>query len=105
MVPPTFCFVASRRKGSAVFYNLRRRGITFDQLKKIKTPAGLDINAKLPEEVAISILAEIIQFTRTDKPPDFLAKKQIPVRFCPIMSVFVRLPELIFPPAFNPNLR
>ncbi len=64
---PYISFVASRRKGSAVFYNLRRLGITFDQLKTIKTPAGLDINAKLPEEVAISILAEIIQFTRTEK--------------------------------------
>jgi xanthine dehydrogenase accessory factor len=65
---PYISFVASRRKGSAVFYNLRQRGINFDQLKKIKTPAGLDINAKLPEEVAISILAEIIQYTRTEKP-------------------------------------
>lgn len=63
-------FVASRRKGSAVFYNLRQRGITFDDLKKIKTPAGLDINAKLPEEVAISILGEIISFMRSDEPKE-----------------------------------
>ena len=40
-------------------------GATFDQLKKVKTPAGLDINAKTPEEVAISILAEIIQIKRS----------------------------------------
>ena len=63
-------FVASRRKANAVFTHLRERGITFDQLKKIKTPAGLDINAKLPEEVAISILAEIIQNIRSE---DFTA--------------------------------
>ena len=59
-------FVASRRKANAVFKQLRDRGVTFDQLKNIKTPAGVDINAKLPEEVAISILAEIIQNIRSD---------------------------------------
>ena len=59
-------FVASRRKAQAIFTNLRDRGITFDQLSQIKTPAGLDINAKLPEEVAISILAEIIQHLRSN---------------------------------------
>ena len=59
-------FVASMRKANAIFNTLRQRGLTFDQLKKIKTPAGLNINAKLPEEVAISILAEIVQFIRKE---------------------------------------
>ena len=61
---PYVSFVSSRRKANAIFRILKQRGVTFDDLKKIKTPAGLDINAKLPEEVAISILAEIIQFMR-----------------------------------------
>ncbi len=34
---------------------------------RVKTPAGLNINAKLPEEVAISILAEIISKLREEK--------------------------------------
>jgi xanthine dehydrogenase accessory factor len=59
-------FIASRKKANAVFANLRGMGLKMDQLKKIKTPAGLDINAKLPEEVAISILAEIIAFIRKE---------------------------------------
>lgn len=59
-------FVASRKKSNAIFKSLRRNGVTFDQLKKIKTPAGVDINAKLPEEVAVSILAEIIQNYRAE---------------------------------------
>jgi len=54
-------FVASRRKGNAIFKEVRRMGANFDQLKTIKTPAGLDIGAKMPDEVAISILAEIIK--------------------------------------------
>ena len=59
-------FVSSRKKAHAVFNQLKMRGITIDQLKQIKTPAGLDIGAKTPEEVAISILAELIAHIRND---------------------------------------
>jgi xanthine dehydrogenase accessory factor len=58
-------FVSSRKKAQSIFTDLRKKGITIDQLKKIKTPAGLDIHAKRPEEVAISILAEIIKELRS----------------------------------------
>ena len=61
-------FVSSRKKAQDIFTDLRReKGVTFDQLKKIKTPAGLDLGAKLPEEVAVSILAEIIKQFRIEK--------------------------------------
>ncbi len=64
---PYLSFVASRKKANSIFRDLRKLGVTFDQLKTIKTPAGLDIGAKLPEEVAISILAEIIQDFRGEQ--------------------------------------
>ena len=57
-------FVASRKKANAIYTEVRGMGATFDQLKTIKTPAGLDIGAKMPDEVAISILAEIIKHYR-----------------------------------------
>lgn len=60
-------FVSSMRKANSIFSDLRNYGVTFDQLSKIKTPAGLNINAKKPEEVAISILAEIIKDYRSEK--------------------------------------
>ena len=60
-------FVASRKKANAIFADLRDRDVTFEQLSQIKTPAGLDIGAKLPEEVAVSILAQIIQQFRTEQ--------------------------------------
>ena len=62
-------FVASMKKGQSVFTDLRQHGITFDQLKKIKTPAGIDIGGKLPEEAAVSILAQIIQLFRDESDP------------------------------------
>ena len=63
-------FIASRIKANAVFNTLRAMGTSIDQLKAIRTPAGLDINAKLPEEVAISILAEVIRELRSEDADD-----------------------------------
>ena len=62
--PRYIAFVASRKKANGIFMDLRREGVTTEQLMKIKTPAGLDIGAKTPQEVAISILAEIFQERR-----------------------------------------
>lgn len=58
---PYLAFVASRKKAASIYGDLRQQGIQNNQLKTIRTPAGLDIQAKLAEEVAISILAEIIE--------------------------------------------
>lgn len=63
-------FVASRVKSEKVFEYLRERGIAGERLSKVRVPAGLDIHAASPEEIAVSILAEIIQVkgTRTVAP-------------------------------------
>ena len=58
-------FVSSRIKANSIFADLKNNGISIDKLKKIKTPAGIDINAKTHDEIAISILAEIIEHFRT----------------------------------------
>ncbi len=54
-------FVASRKKKAGVFDYLQQHGIDKKKLDTIKSPAGINITAKRPDEVAISILAEIIQ--------------------------------------------
>ncbi|MBK7372016.1 MAG: XdhC family protein [Saprospiraceae bacterium] len=58
---PYIGFIASRKKKEAVWKYLLDSGVAQDQLDKVYSPAGIDINAKKPEEVAISILAQIIQ--------------------------------------------
>lgn len=73
--PKYLGYVASRKKGASMFGDLRKMGVHMDQLKTIKTPAGIDIKAKLPEEVAISILAQIIEEFRSDTPK---AEKEAP---------------------------
>jgi len=64
MNPRYLAFVASRKKANSILMGLKRQDVPHEQLVKIKTPAGIDINAKTPEEVAISILAEIIREKR-----------------------------------------
>ena len=53
--------VASRKRAGAIVETLRHRGVPPAQLDRLKAPAGLDIGAVTPEEIAVSILAEIIQ--------------------------------------------
>jgi len=66
---PYLSFVSSRKKASKIFHELLEKGIPHSSFKHLQTPAGLDIGAKLPEEVAISILAQIIQtFRNAEKP-------------------------------------
>jgi xanthine dehydrogenase accessory factor len=63
-------FVASRKKKTSVLQYLKDAGIDQAKVDMIESPAGIDINAKRPEEVAISILAAIIQ-RRNNLPDDF----------------------------------
>jgi xanthine dehydrogenase accessory factor len=54
-------FVASKKKMISVAAYLESSGFDKKKIETITSPAGIDINAKQPEEVAISILAQIIQ--------------------------------------------
>jgi len=53
--------MGSKKKVDSIFSQLRNDGITNNQLEKIHTPIGLEIEAESPEEIAISIAAEIIK--------------------------------------------
>jgi xanthine dehydrogenase accessory factor len=56
--------VASRRRAEACRDVLREMGLTEAQVARLKAPAGLDIGAITPEEIAASILAEVVQVQR-----------------------------------------
>lgn len=58
-------FVGSRKKWESLRSYLENKGYPAEQLDAVHAPVGLDINGKTPEEVAISILAEIIRDYRT----------------------------------------
>jgi xanthine dehydrogenase accessory factor len=61
-------FVGSRKKAAALVAMLEQRGVAPERLAKLKAPAGLDLGAITPDEIAVSILAEIITAHRRGQP-------------------------------------
>ena len=55
-------FVASKTKAQKVFDYLKQKGIAAETLNRVRSPAGLNLGSRSPQEIAVSILAEIIQF-------------------------------------------
>jgi xanthine dehydrogenase accessory factor len=57
--------IGSKTKNKTIFTHLRARGISQEQLDRVHAPIGLEIGAQTPEEIAVSILAEIIKARRS----------------------------------------
>ncbi len=53
--------LASRKRGAALIAGLRAAGFSAEETARVRTPVGIDIGAKEPGEVAVSILAEIVR--------------------------------------------
>jgi xanthine dehydrogenase accessory factor len=56
--------VSSRKRASLVLARLEKEGFTESSLARVRTPAGLDLGAKLPEEIALSIASEMVMVRR-----------------------------------------
>ncbi len=52
--------IGSRRRWTATRKQLLEAGIAEEKLARVRSPMGLELNAETPEEIAVSILAEII---------------------------------------------
>jgi len=61
---PYVALIASKKRANAILEYLNEANLTQDQIARLKYPAGLDFGAVTPEEIALSILAEIIQRRR-----------------------------------------
>jgi xanthine dehydrogenase accessory factor len=62
--------IGSRSKVQTIFDHLRAGGASEEQLARVRAPIGLDLGGRSPEEIAVAILAEILQvrFGGTGKP-------------------------------------
>jgi xanthine dehydrogenase accessory factor len=56
--------IGSRRKRNVVYEALKQEGFTLDDFNKVYNPIGLEIGAETPEEIAVSIAAELIKVRR-----------------------------------------
>jgi len=56
--------IGSRRRTQTVLRHLAEAGLDRDALARVHTPIGLDIGAETPEEIAVSIVAELILVRR-----------------------------------------
>jgi len=59
--------IGSRKKIQTVYDALKQKGIPPDQLQRVYAPIGLNIGALTPEEIAVSIVAQMIQVRRQKK--------------------------------------
>lgn len=57
--------VASRKRAQSVFAVLREEGVAEAEIGRVRSPAGLDIAASTPEEIALSVMAEITRRRRS----------------------------------------
>jgi xanthine dehydrogenase accessory factor len=56
--------LGSRRKTLMIYQRLTRQGIPVERLKQVHAPIGLDIGALTPEELAVSVMSEVIMVRR-----------------------------------------
>lgn len=69
MRPAYLGVVASRKRFAILRETLLERGVSSHALDGIRSPAGLDLGGRQPEEVALSILAEIVQLKHAARAP------------------------------------
>jgi len=62
--------VASRKRGAGVRDVLAQEGVSEAQLATLRSPVGLDIGARTPGDVAVSILAEIVALPASEAAPE-----------------------------------
>ena len=53
--------ISSRQKRESVYRTLLTKGATRQQLARVHSPIGIDIGSETPEEIAVSIVAELIK--------------------------------------------
>jgi xanthine dehydrogenase accessory factor len=59
--------LGSRRKTLMIYQRLLQQGIPYERLQQVRAPIGLDIGGLTPEELAVSIMSEIIMVRRGGK--------------------------------------
>ena len=54
--------LGSKRKTILIYEDLIRSGLAIERIREIRSPVGLDVRGRTPEEIAVSIMAEVLMF-------------------------------------------
>ncbi|MDR3149915.1 MAG: XdhC family protein, partial [Oscillospiraceae bacterium] len=64
---PFYCgMIGSKRRVAIVLNQLRDEGYSAEKIEKINSPIGLDIGAVTPEEIAVAIVGQLIEYKRRE---------------------------------------
>jgi xanthine dehydrogenase accessory factor len=53
--------IGSKKKIKTLYQDLMKKGVPKEALDRVHAPIGIDINSETPEEIAVSIVAELIK--------------------------------------------
>lgn len=74
--PAYIGMIGSRRRVRAAFGALLKAGTPRGRIERVRAPVGLDIGSETPEEIAVSIAAELVAVRRGVAPPGALAERE-----------------------------
>jgi len=82
--PPSYIgMIGSRRRVRATYVQLLEEGFDREQLDRIHAPVGLDIGAETPEEIAVSVAAELVKVRRGGTGTSLREVERVAERFFP----------------------
>lgn len=91
---PDYLAVVASKKRFAEMRGVLLAKASSASVERIRNPAGLDLGARLPEEVAVSILAQIIQERRAAAAAQPSAKAEQAEAVDPVCGMTVKVPEM-----------
>jgi len=71
--------IGSRRKVKVILDRLAKEGVPLERLARVRAPIGLDLGAETPEEIALSIMAEIVKVKKGGS-GESLSRSSLPVK-------------------------
>ena len=82
--PPAYIgMIGSRRRVRATYVQLLEEGFDRAQLDRIHAPVGLDVGAETPEEIAVSVAAELVKVRRGGTGASLKEVERVAERFFP----------------------
>lgn len=96
ITPRYLGLVSSRKRGETIRTLLRDMGTPETSLKLLRNPVGLDIGAKTPNEVAVSIIAEMIQLRRLAAKAASTVTRQVAEAIDPVCGMTVDIAQAKF---------